>query len=192
MDSRLTSDLRPSNNLAIRLLLKPELYLHIIALLFALIVTSCTLDVANGPHDDSKTCAFNDEISLCTFSIVFSLLSLICNLVSTSLIISIEISYMPVHHRIVALAILTIDLLLGLIWLIIASILANRWIRTPNPAYSLIAPARTVITFSFLSFLLYVIMNVVGFFRVLRGPGTLWDCGYYKNLFTTAHTYTRL
>ena len=179
-----------------RLLLKPEIYLHSLAVIFAFIITICISNVSSVDFNDGQfnttVCVFNGEATSCTFATVCGLLALVSNTISLIVCVCIEISDNVVAHRIVSLILFVHTFCFGFTWFLVFCVLANKWSWTTDPPAYAVGSAQCALAFSFLSLLLYSVINATQLLRTVRGPGLICDASFYKKVLKTELPYTKL
>ncbi|KAI6650957.1 Transmembrane channel-like protein 7 [Oopsacas minuta] len=151
-----------------RIFLKPELYLHTLAAIFAFIISLC---VANVYHtNDDNSCVFNRDTNTCIFGISASIIALLSTTITLIVCVCIEIWLNLNAHRIVAVIFLIHNICIQLIWFVLFCLLANRWSYTTHPPVDDVGAARSAIAFSFLTLALYSFINTAHLLRIIRGP----------------------
>ena len=179
-----------------RLLLKPEIYLHTLALIFAFIITLCIASVThtdfNNGESNEAVCVFSGDASSCVFAKVSGVSAMTSNIFSLFVCVCIEITVSVAAHRIVSFLSLTHNLCLGFLWFLVFCVLANKWSLTADPPIAAVGAAQCAMAFSFLSLPLYALINTVLLIRTIKGPGSICDAGFYRRFFSSERAYARL
>ena len=183
-----------------QILLKFEIYLRIVIILFAIIVFGCISDQSIYTEADPRTgnpivlCLFNGDMGTCNYGITVGVIAFISNIVFVCLDVVMEVVIHPIIYRIIALSMLLFNAFWGFNYFILFCLLANRWSNTPEIIKSAISPlafndSQSAIAFSFFSVILYIGIGLLGVFRVIRGPGFIGDIGYYQQLMQQKSPY---
>ncbi|KAI6654613.1 Synaptogyrin-3-like isoform 1 [Oopsacas minuta] len=181
-----------------QVLLKFEIYLRLMAVLFSIIVFACISDKAlylvseNG--QGRIECLYNKDTSACNYGIAVGILAFLSNLMFLVVDVGMEVVIQPLIYRVIALSILIFNVFWGFLWFVLFCLLANRWNSTPSTYKATVAPlayndTQAAIAFSFFSILVYVGIALLGLLRVVRGPGFIGDISYYQQLFHQNNPY---
>ena len=181
------------------ILLKFEIYLRLIAILFAIIVFSCISDKSfyELPVDDVLTtvCLYDYEIGACNYGISIGVITFLSNFLLICIDVGMElVSIRQIIYRIIALTMLLFNITLGFNWFVLYSLLTNHWNHFPSDSVELLPPqyidgTQTAIAFSFFSIFLYIGIDLLGILRVIRGSGNIGDASYYHRFLIQYTTY---
>ena len=170
-------------------LYKVEIYVRFIAILFSIIVFGCIADKAYEPG----WCVMNTSAA-CDYGIVVGVIALLSNVIIILIDLSMELVIHITLYRIMAALTLAFNLLWGFNWFVVFCFMANQWSLSPKHLYyehfkqgvPIVNNVQAAITFSLFSFLLYLVIVVLGVMRLLRGPGNILELTFYHNLWKKA------
>ena len=198
-DSPVSGPLSNPTEFGKTILLKFEIYLRLIAILFAIIVFSCISDKSfyELPVDDVLTtvCLYNYDIEACNYGISIGVITFLSNFLLICVDVGMElISIRQIMYRLIALIMLLFNITLGFNWFVLYCLLVNRWNDLPSDSKELLFPqyidgTQAAIAFSFFSIFLYIGIDLLGILRVIRGSGNIGDADYYHRFLIQYTTY---
>lgn len=171
-------------------LLKFEIYLRLVAIIFAIIVFSCISNKSffelPGYDFTTTVCLYNYDTGTCNYGISIGVITFLSNFLLICVDVGMElVSVHQIIYRIIAVIMVLFNITLGFNWFVLFCLLLNHWNYLPLDFKVVLPPqyidgTQAAIAFSFFSLFLYIGIDILGMLRVIRGSGNIGDANYYN------------